>query len=136
MANNKEIERLLLAANYDLEAAERLLVAPPIPLAANHLQQAAEKILKAVRVHRGLEKTAEHNLAILIDGNQTPGKEPLPLLAGDPWRGKLNPLVGLSAYATTYRYSLSNQPTLQQQQAWLAALKILLAEARQELLAP
>jgi HEPN domain-containing protein len=56
MANNKEIERLLLAANYDLEAAERLLVAPPIPLAANHLQQAAEKILKAVRVHRGLEK--------------------------------------------------------------------------------
>jgi HEPN domain-containing protein len=45
MANKKEIEKRLIAAGYDLEAAERLLVTPPIPLAANHLQQAAEKIL-------------------------------------------------------------------------------------------
>jgi hypothetical protein len=80
--------------------------------------------------------TLEHNLSELIDGNPLPGKEPLPLPAGDLWRSKLRPFVGLSAYATIYRDTLSNQPTLVEQQAWLAALKLLLAEARQELLAP
>jgi HEPN domain-containing protein len=45
----KPIARLLEAANLDLDAAQRLLQAPPNLLAANHLQQAAEKILSAAR---------------------------------------------------------------------------------------
>ena len=73
---------------------------------------------------------------MLIEGNPIPGKEPLPLPISDRWRDKFNPLVGLSAYATTYRYSLSNQPTIAQQQAWLVTLKGLLAEAKKELLTP
>jgi HEPN domain-containing protein len=48
---NKPIAKLLDAANLDLDAARRLLVDPPNVLAANHLQQAAEKILSAVRLH-------------------------------------------------------------------------------------
>jgi hypothetical protein len=53
---NKPIAKLLHAAGLDLDAATRLLAEPPNVLAANHLQQAAEKILAAVRLHRGLLK--------------------------------------------------------------------------------
>jgi hypothetical protein len=81
---NKPIAKLLDAANLDLDAARRLLVDPPNVLAANHLQQAAEKILSAVRLHRGLLNTRDHDLVILIDGR--PGGEPRPLPAGDEWR--------------------------------------------------
>jgi hypothetical protein len=41
---------------------------PPNVLAANHLQQAAEKILGAVRLHRGLLNTKDYELVIWIDG--------------------------------------------------------------------
>jgi hypothetical protein len=52
----------------DLDAATRLLAEPPNVLAANHLQQAAEKILSAVRLHRGLHNTRDHDLVLVIDG--------------------------------------------------------------------
>jgi hypothetical protein len=45
----KPIAKLLDAAQLDLDAATRLLADPPNVLAANHLQQTAEKILSAVR---------------------------------------------------------------------------------------
>jgi len=54
---NKPIAKLLDAAKLDLDAATRLLTDltdPPNILAANYLQQAAEKILSAVRLHRGV----------------------------------------------------------------------------------
>lgn len=102
---NKPIARLLDAAKLDLDAASRLLADPPNILAANHLQQAAEKILNAVRLHRGLLNTKDHDLVILIDGR--PVGEPRPLPAGDPWRDRFRPLESLSAYATTFRYSLT-----------------------------
>jgi HEPN domain-containing protein len=64
----KPIVKLLDAANLDLDAAARLLTEPPNVLAANHLQQAAEKILSAVRLDRGLLNTKDHDLVILVDG--------------------------------------------------------------------
>ena len=64
----RPIAKLLNAASLDLDAARRLLVDPPNVLAANHLQQAAEKILGAVRLHRGLLNTRDHDLVILVDG--------------------------------------------------------------------
>ena len=97
----KPIAKLLDAAKLDLDAATRLLVDPPNVLAANHLQQAAEKILRAVRLHRGLLNTKDHDLVILIDGR--PDGEPRPLPSGDPWRERFRPLESLSAYATTFR---------------------------------
>lgn len=80
----KPIARLLDAAGLDLDAATRRLADPPNVLAANHLQQAAEKIVSAVRLHRGLLNTKDHDLVILLDGR--PHGEPRPLPAGDPWR--------------------------------------------------
>jgi HEPN domain-containing protein len=46
----KPIRKLLEAARLDLDAASRLLVHPANVFAANHLQQAAEKLLRAVRL--------------------------------------------------------------------------------------
>jgi hypothetical protein len=58
----KPIKKRLDAAALDLDAAARLLLDPPNLLAANHLQQAAEKILGAVRLHRGLLNTKDMTL--------------------------------------------------------------------------
>ena len=117
---SKPIAKLLHAASLVLDAARRLLADPPNVLAANHLQQAAEKILGAVRLHRGLLNTRDHDLVILIDGR--PGGEPRPLPAGDPWRDRFRPLEPLSAYATAFRYSLSPAPELDNLRRMLADL--------------
>jgi hypothetical protein len=129
----KPIAKLLQAASLDLDAARRLLADPPNVLAANHLQQAAEKIISAVRLHRGLLNTKDHDLVILIDGR--PGGEPRPLPEGDPWRDRFRPLEPLSAYATTFRYSLSPTPKIESLRDMLAALTGLHDLARAELLA-
>lgn len=128
----KPITKLLDAANLDLNAAARLLVDPPNILAANHLQQAAEKILGAVRLDRGLLNTKDHDLVILIDGR--PGGEPRALPDGDPWRDRFRPLERLSAYATTFRYSLSPAPRIDDLRELLTILIGLHATARTELL--
>jgi hypothetical protein len=129
---NKPISKLLDAAKLDLDAATRLLVDPPNVLAANHLQQAAEKILSAVRLHRGLLNTKDHDLVILIDGR--PIGEPRPLPAGDPWRDRFRPLESLSAYATTFRYSLTPTPRIDDLRKILKTLLGLCESARTELL--
>jgi hypothetical protein len=82
-ASKKPIRKRLDAAALDLTAAARLLEEPPNVLAANHLQQAAEKILGAVRLNRGLVNTKDHDLAMFIDG-RAGGGEPLSLPDGDP----------------------------------------------------
>ncbi len=128
----KPIAKLLQAASLDLDAARRLLADPPNVLAANHLQQAAEKILSAVRLHRGLLNTKDHDLVILIDGR--PGGEPRPLPEGDPWRDRFRPLEPLSAYATTFRYSLSPTPKIETLRDMLARLAGIHDLARAELL--
>lgn len=128
----RPIAKLLDAAELDLDAARRLLIEPPNVLAANHLQQAAEKILGAVRLHRGLLNTKDHDLVILIDGR--PSGEPRPLPDGDPWRARFRPLEPLSAYATTFRYSLSPTPKVESLREMLATLMPLLDLARSELL--
>jgi len=129
----KALAKLLQAASLDLDAARRLLADPPNVLAANHLQQAAEKIISAVRLHRGLLNTKDHDLVILIDGR--PGGEPRPLPEGDPWRDRFRPLEPLSAYATTFRYSLSPTPKIETLQEMLTTLTRLYDLARSELLA-
>jgi HEPN domain len=128
----KPIARLLEAARLDLDAATRLLAEPPNVLAATHLQRAAEKIVSAVRLHRGLLNTKDHDLVILIDGR--PQGEPRPLPAGDPWRDRFRPLESLSAYATTFRYSLTPMPKIDDLRRILATLLDLHNTARTELL--
>ena len=130
---SKPITKLLDAANLDLDAAQRLLADPPNVLAANHLQQAAEKILGAVRLDRGLVNTKDHDLVILIDGR--PGGEPRALPDGDPWRDRLRDLEPLSAYATAFRYSLSPTPKIDELRQILTTLIALHQLACTELLA-
>src|ERR1700688_2081505 len=89
----RPIEKLLKSASLDLDVAKRCLVDPPNILAANHLQQAAEKILGAVRLHRGLLNTKDHDLVILIDGRA--GGNPRPLPDGAPGRDRFRPLESL-----------------------------------------
>lgn len=108
---DKPIAKLLDAARLDLDAATRLLIDPPNVLAANHLQQAAEKILGR------------------------PNGEPRPLPAGDPWRERFRPLESLSAYATTFRYSLTPTPKIDDLRRILTTLFALHESARAELLA-
>ena len=128
---SRPIATLLQAANLDLDAARRLLADPAKVLAANHLQQAAEKILAAVRLHRGLLNTRDHDLVILIDGR--PGGEPRPLPAGDPWRERFRSLEPLSAYATAFRYSLMPAPKVDDLRQMLGVLTSLHQVAATEL---
>jgi HEPN domain-containing protein len=81
-------------ADLELDAAKRLIADPSNRFAAFHLQQAAEKLVKAVRLHRRLHVTADHSIARLV--------EQLP--HDDPWRTKLAILEPLTSYATAFRY--------------------------------
>jgi HEPN domain-containing protein len=88
------VEAYLADVGNDLDAARRLAHPTVNRLAAFHLQQAAEKLVKAVRLARGLPATAEHHINVLVAG----------LPADDPLRPLLAPLHELTPYATTFRY--------------------------------
>ncbi len=78
-------------------------------LAAFHLEQAAEKLIRAVRIHRRLQVTNTHDLSLLIDGHPgDPTREPRPLPEGDPWRERMLEHEWLSKYATSFRYPTSS----------------------------
>jgi HEPN domain-containing protein len=113
----------------ELVAAKRLADDPPSRFAAFHVQQAAEKLIKAFRLDRGMHAGKDHNLEALVDG----------LPEGDEWRPKLEPLMPLSAFATTYRYpspagKVKSGPPTAELQKWMDLIAELLVEARAELL--
>jgi hypothetical protein len=85
---------VVVVADRSAGTARRLVADPPNRFAALHLQQASEKLVKAVRLSRGLRVTADHNLEALVDE----------LPHDDPWRAKLRVLEPLSTCATTYRH--------------------------------
>ena len=93
MSVPRRIVAFLELAAQDVEAA-RALAAKNNRYAAYHCQQAAEKLIKAVLLHRRLESGTEHRLDVLVDE----------LPDGDPWKSKLRPLEIYLPYATTYRY--------------------------------
>lgn len=83
----------LQIAREDLLAARQL--APVVPRAsAYHLQQAAEKLVKAILAAENIHPTAEHNIGQLVAR----------LPSGHDWKADLLDLDGLSQYATAYRY--------------------------------
>ncbi len=112
----------------ELDAAMRLVAEPPNRFAAFHLQQAAEKLVKAVRLSRGLHVTADHNIEILVDQ----------LADDDPWRAKLGDLEPLSSFATAYRYPSPTGkrkpgPTRSEVLEWIEKIRELGAQARASL---
>ena len=80
-------------AKEDIEAAERLLNYVP-RAAAYHLEQAAEKMVKAVLVAEGEDPGASHDIATLVDMLPT----------GHEWKADLAALSPLSRFATSFRY--------------------------------
>lgn len=97
----KVIEALLEDAESDLEMAE-LGVQAGNRLAAFHVQQAAEKLIKSLRVHCGLRQASSHDLEELIEGSEHAGLKPIPSEA--PHRSELCRFTELTKYATTFRY--------------------------------
>lgn len=93
MSVPRRIVAFLDLAVQDVEAARTLAVTNN-RYAAYHCQQAAEKLIKAVLLHRDIESGTEHRLDVLVDE----------LPDADPWKSKLRPLEIYSPYATTYRY--------------------------------
>ncbi|WP_437633182.1 HEPN domain-containing protein [Sorangium sp. So ce854] len=121
----------LAAAGDDLDATRRLAAPPANRLAAYHLQQAAEKLVKAVLVHRKIHPGVEHRIDVLVRM----------LDASDPWQPLLDPLDRFTPYATTYRYPsptgrLKASPDAASVLAEVDELEKLLERARRELGSP
>jgi HEPN domain-containing protein len=123
----------------ELEAFDALFAAHS-RFAAFHLEQAAEKLIRAIRIDRKLQVTNTHDLTLLIDGHAgDPSREPRPLPDGDPWRARMLEHEWLSKFATSYRYPTSSgrrdhEPTDDELRRSKQKLAEHLALARRELL--
>jgi len=99
-----EAERWLAIARDDLEVslAARSLPQPRAGIAAYHLQQAAEKVFKAMLVLSGQRLRRTHDLDELAE-------ELAPLYPG--WRERLDALRPLTVWGIAYRYpSAEDEP--------------------------
>lgn len=127
MSVPRRVAALLELAAQDADAA-RTLAAANNRYAAYHCQQAAEKLAKAVLLHRSVESGAEHRLDVLF----------ALLPKGDPWEARLRPFEEWSPYATTFRYPTPGgrivaAPDPAKVTAATSALDALLLAARDEL---
>jgi HEPN domain-containing protein len=93
MANPRRVEALLEMADEDLAGA-RTLLAISTRLARYHVQQSAEKAVKALLEQRGLNPGREHRFEALAEM----------LDRSDEWRGRIQGLDSLSPAATSHRY--------------------------------
>jgi HEPN domain-containing protein len=93
MSVEKRVAAYLELATKDVEAAQ-LLMAGGNRYAAYHMQQAFEKVAKALLLAKGIEAGIEHRLEELLKR----------FAEGDPWPVRLQPLASYSAYATAFRY--------------------------------
>lgn len=128
MSVDRRVRALLEVSAQDLLAV-RLLAAAGNRNAAYLCQQAAEKLVRAVLAHRGIDATREHHISVLV------GLLP----AGDSWRARLEPLDRLSPFATTYRYPtpggrVPSSPAVETVLKDAAEIEQLLALAHAELL--
>ncbi len=93
MANPKRVQALLALAAEDLQAARALLTISTRS-ARYHVQQSAEKAVKALLEHRGVNPGREHRFDRLAEM----------IAADDAWRPRIQSLDKLSPAATTHRY--------------------------------
>ena len=93
MSVEKRVTAFLDLAVQDLDAAE-LLARAGNRYAAYHVQQAVEKMIKAILVERGIPAGREHRIEVLL--------EELPVT--DAAQSRFEPWVGYSVFATSFRY--------------------------------
>lgn len=128
MSVEKRVRAYLELAAKDAEAAD-LLLAGGNRYSAYHVQQAVEKITKALLLVRGIEAGIEHRLEELF--KRFPD--------GDDWPARLLPFVGYSAYATAYRYPtpggrIPADPPADTLRRDISSLRDVIAVAREQLL--
>lgn len=90
---NPVVEGYFQVLHEDLAAARQLSGTVP-RASAFHLQQAAEKLVKAILAAEGLHVTTGHHIGALAAR----------LPDGHDWKADLMALDVLSQYATSYRY--------------------------------
>jgi HEPN domain-containing protein len=127
MSVPRRIAGLLTIATEDATGAVTL-AATGNRNAAYLCQQAAEKLIKAVLLHAGMEAGAEHHLDVLI----------AKLPDGHPWKARLRVLDKYTPYATAYRYPGSSgrvpaAPDAKQVAADAKSILQWIADARDEL---
>ena len=93
MANSKRVRAFLEMASEDLAAAQALLTIST-RIARYHVQQGAEKAVKALLEQRGVNPGREHRFGVLAGM----------FAADDPWRQRISELDFLSPAATSHRY--------------------------------
>jgi HEPN domain-containing protein len=93
MANPRRVHALLALADEDLGAA-RTLLDFSTRTARYHVQQGAEKAVKALLEHRDINPGREHRFESLAEM----------LSEGDPWRSRIHSLDLLSPATITHRY--------------------------------
>jgi HEPN domain-containing protein len=130
MSVEKRVAAYLELATKDAEAAG-LLLAGGNRYAAYHVQQAVEKVTKALLLARGIEAGIEHRLEELIKR----------FADGDEWPERLRSFVGYSAYATAFRYPtpggrIPADPPAEALHRDISSLRDLIAMVRGELLSP
>ena len=112
-------------AQEDLDGAGDLLALPRDhrSLVAYHIQQAAEKAVKAALILRGIDPRKSHDIAILAED-----------LVGDPLHPLCTRLGAVSVYATIFRYPDADRPERPQASelaAWIAEISGLVARLRE-----
>jgi HEPN domain-containing protein len=96
MANPKRVQALLALADEDIGAA-CILLGFSMRTVRYHVQQSAEKAVKALLERRGINPGREHRFELLA--------EMLP--EGDYWHLRIQSIDELSPAATTHRYPTS-----------------------------
>ena len=122
MSAEKIIGNLLWLANDDLDDA-RDLQRRGKRNAAYHIEQAAEKTLKAVLVSEGIPSGTGHQLEVLA--SQIPDE--------NPFKPRLLDIDELTAFATTYRYvtgggRIPAPPDPAEMTRWIAEVDTLIQE--------
>lgn len=126
MSVERRVGAFLTLSEADLDAAE-ILARVGNHYAAYHVQQAIEKVLKAILLHRGIEAGIEHRLETLADR----------LPEEDVWHSRAAPWLRYTPYATTFRYpkpggDIVNEPPAKSILEDVKALRVLLTAARDD----
>ena len=122
---SKKAESLLSLAEKDLShAADNMRTHPRH--AAFSVQQAAEKLIKAILEKEGVSyPSTSHQLDVLVAS----------VPPSNPFKGDLSPLARLTSSATKFRYptargDVPDDPEISEIEEDMAAVKLLLPEVR------
>ena len=116
MKSNRDLALdLATNADHDLRMAEiGLAHRAPLDTVAFHIQQAAEKMLKALLASRAMEYPRTHDLDALLD---------LIVPLYPEFESFREPLLGLSSYAVDMRYDTELDPSREEVEAAMQTVR-------------